>query len=157
MPITPLSTPPSRANSPAEFADKGDALLGGLPTFVAEANAMASDLNGKKAAFDASYSNALAAGLASAATNAATATAKAIEAAASASVAGAASASAGAVWAAALASNPDLNPVFRMNPSTVSVNTTIPSGYNAYSAGPLLVIGEGVSVDIADNASWTIV
>jgi uncharacterized protein (UPF0333 family) len=87
-------------------------------------------------------------GLASAATNAATATAKAAEAAASASAADAA-------WTAALAANPDLNPVIRMNPSVVSTDTTIPAGYNAYSAGPL-EIGESITVEIEADGRWTI-
>ena len=73
--------------------------------------------------------------------------------------AGAAAASAleaQAAWTAALAANPDLNPVVRMNPSTITTDTTIPSYYNAYSAGPV-TIGEGVEVTINDNANWTII
>jgi hypothetical protein len=66
-----------------------------------------------------------------------------------------AGASAEAAWTAALAANPDLNPVVRMNPSTITVDTTIPSFYNAYSAGPLTV-GEGVEVTVNDDANWTI-
>lgn len=42
-----------------------------------------------------------------------------------------------------------------MNPSTISAAQTIPSGYNAYSAGPL-TIGEGVEITINDNANWSI-
>lgn len=64
--------------------------------------------------------------------------------------------SASASWAAALAANPDLNPVFRMNPTTITTDTMIPTGYNAYSAGPL-TIGEGVTVTLNENANWTIV
>lgn len=40
MSITTLPTPPSPADTPADFASKGDALLSALPQFVAEANAM---------------------------------------------------------------------------------------------------------------------
>lgn len=156
MAITALPTPPSRADLPAAFSSRADALLGALPTFVTEANAQAADLNAKKAAFDTDYGNAMAAGLANAATNAATATTKANAAAASAGTAQSAADSASAAWAAALASNPDLNPVFRMNPSTIGTDTTLPTGYNAYSAGPL-VIGEGVSVTLEEHANWTIV
>ena len=43
--ITALPTPPSRT-SPSDFATKGDAFLAALPTFVAEANAMAAAMNG---------------------------------------------------------------------------------------------------------------
>lgn len=67
----------------------------------------------------------------------------------------AAQAGAEAAWTAALAANPDLNPAVRMNPSTIATDTTIPSGYNAYSAGPLTV-GEGAVVTVNDNATWSI-
>ena len=70
--------------------------------------------------------------------------------------AAAAASDAEAAWSAALAANPDLNPVVRMNPSRVTVNLTIPSGYNAASAGPL-EIAEGVSVTLNDNSHWSIV
>jgi len=46
MAITPLPDPPSRAN-PADFAEKGDAFLGALPTFQAEANAQAIEVVGE--------------------------------------------------------------------------------------------------------------
>ena len=43
--ITALPTPPSRAtDTPTEFADNADALLGALPTFVTELNAYGDDL-----------------------------------------------------------------------------------------------------------------
>ncbi len=85
---------------------------------------------------------ALNAGLANAATNASTAAA--------------ASTAAQAAWTAALAANPDLNPAVRMNPTTFLSDVVIPSGYNAYSAGPL-TIGEGVNVTLTDNSQWTII
>lgn len=44
MAITPLPTPPSRSD-PANFADRGDAFLGALPTFATEANALAAATN----------------------------------------------------------------------------------------------------------------
>lgn len=47
--ITALPTPPSRANSPADFAEKADALLGALPAFVSEANDLAADVSAKQA------------------------------------------------------------------------------------------------------------
>lgn len=48
MAITTLPTPPSRANSPADFAAKADALLSALPNFVTEANALADDVTTKQ-------------------------------------------------------------------------------------------------------------
>ena len=52
MAITPLPTPPSRSD-PANFADRGDAFLGALPTFVTEANALAADVSASEAAVNA--------------------------------------------------------------------------------------------------------
>ena len=48
MPIDALPTPPLR-NDPATFADRGDALLGALPTFVTQANALESNVEAKEA------------------------------------------------------------------------------------------------------------
>ena len=60
-----------------------------------------------------------------------------------------------ASWTAALAANPDLNPVVRMNPSNIDTDLTIPSFYNAYSAGPL-TIDEGVTATLNNNSNWSI-
>lgn len=51
--ITALPTPPS-TNDPANFNTRADAFLGQMPTFVTEANALATEVNGKAAAADAS-------------------------------------------------------------------------------------------------------
>lgn len=48
--ISPLPTPPSPADSPADFNAKAFALLGALPAFVAEANAQASGVDASVAA-----------------------------------------------------------------------------------------------------------
>ena len=45
MPITSLPTPPSRTDA-ANFNARADAFLGALPTFAAEANALATEVNG---------------------------------------------------------------------------------------------------------------
>jgi hypothetical protein len=155
MSMTPLATPPSRSD-PANFAARADTLFGALPNFVTEANALQDDIEARQADVTAKQDSVLtattaafAAGLANAATNAATANTKAIEAAASAS-------DAQAAWTAALAANPDLNPAIRMNPSTIATDTTVPSGYNAYSAGPL-TIAESTTVTIQDHAQWSII
>lgn len=47
MPMTPLPDPPSRQD-PGTFADKSDALLGALPAFVTEANALQTDVTTKQ-------------------------------------------------------------------------------------------------------------
>ena len=67
----------------------------------------------------------------------------------------AAATAAQAAWSAALAANPALDPAFRMNPSTITSNQTIPTGYNAVSVGPL-TIAENVEITIADGGNWTI-
>ena len=143
MAITALPTPPTRAD-PATFATRGDAFLAALPTFATEANALAVDVNAKQAlATNAAVVAQIAidAGLANAAANALTASA--------------AASAAAAAWAAALAANPDLNPIIRMNANTVSTNTTIATGYNARSSGPL-TINSGISVVVESGATWTI-
>lgn len=48
MPMTPLTTPPSRTD-PTNFAARGDALLSALPTFVTEANALEANVVLKEA------------------------------------------------------------------------------------------------------------
>lgn len=67
----------------------------------------------------------------------------------------AAATAAQAAWSAALAANPALDPAFRMNPSTITTNQTIPTGYNAISVGPL-TFAENVETTIADGGNWTI-
>lgn len=68
----------------------------------------------------------------------------------------AAAVAAQAAWTAALAANPDLNPAWRANPSTIDADVTLAAGYNAVSAGPI-TIGEDVTVTLADTSHWTIV
>ncbi len=45
--ITNLPTPPSRTDAPAQFVARADSLLGGLPTFVSETNALANYLENR--------------------------------------------------------------------------------------------------------------
>jgi len=95
MPISALPTPPSRSDSPQDFSDRADALLGALPGFVTEANALQSDVNAKEA---------------SASSHATIATNKAAEAQGHATTAStkASEAAAAAVAAAAAASNAEI-------------------------------------------------
>lgn len=55
--ITALPTPPSRSD-PANFSARGDAFLSALPTFVTEANAVASEVNANKMSAQISEDNA---------------------------------------------------------------------------------------------------
>lgn len=64
MTMTLLSEAPSR-NDPTTFADKGDALLGALPLFVTEANALEANVVAKEAAAAASAAAAYASEMAS--------------------------------------------------------------------------------------------
>jgi len=59
-------------------------------------------------------------------------------------------------WTAAIAANPDLNPQVRMNPAVVDVDLAVPSGYNAYAAGPIEV-ASGVTITVGANASLSII
>ena len=52
-------------------------------------------------------------------------------------------------------SNVTVSALISMNPSTLTTDTTIPTGYNAYSAGPL-TIGEGTEVTLNDQSQWSI-
>ena len=75
MPITLLSTPPSRSD-PANFNTRADTFLGELPNFGEEANALATDVNTKQGIASTAATNA--------GTSASTASTKASEATASA-------------------------------------------------------------------------
>ena len=56
---------------------------------------------------------------------------------------------------AALDTKAGVYDLFRINPRSVTANFTVPSGYNAASAGPM-AIAEGVTVTVQDNATWSI-
>ena len=121
-----------------------------LPTFVTEANALQADVNAKQVAAAASANAAAADRTAAAAAAAAVAAQSPVTNAAAA----AASAAAAAISATlAQATNPDA-PV-RLNPRFITTNLAIGSGYNAASVGPITV-SDGVTVTVADNATWSV-
>lgn len=93
MPISALPTPPSRIDAPQDFSDRADALLGALPTFVSEANALQADVNASESSAS-SYATIATNKAAEAQGYATTATTKASEAAASAVAAAAAASNA---------------------------------------------------------------
>lgn len=49
----------------------------------------------------------------------------------------------------------DTYSVIRLNPSTLTENCTISTGYNASSAGPL-TLANNITVTVANNSVWTI-
>ena len=147
--ISALPTPPSRSDS-INFAARGDAFLTALPQFQTEANAVASEINAAATSAASSASAAQADRVSAAAAAAAVAAQSPVTNAAAA----AASAAAAAVYAStAQATNPD-SPI-RLNPREISANITIGSDYNAASTGPL-TIGDGITVTVNNNATWSI-
>lgn len=58
MTISALPTPPSPLDTPAEFNTKAFNLLGALPDFVTEANALSTDVNAKSSAATSAASSA---------------------------------------------------------------------------------------------------
>lgn len=147
---TAVPTPPTRSD-PGSFAARGDTFLSWLPTGWAYlAAAMAWIFDRAQDVFSwasAAQSDRMLVQTAAAAVAAANPVINAAAAAASATAAG-------AYATLAQATNPD-SPV-RLNPRNISTNLVIPSNYNAQSSGPI-VIGEGVSVTVSENASWSIV
>lgn len=149
MPITPLPTPPSRQD-PVNFAARGDAFLGALPAFATEANALQADVNAKQVAAANSANAAQADRVLCQAASVAVAAQSPVANA----TAAAESAAQAAVYASqAQATNPD-TPI-RLNPRIITADFTVPSGYNGGSVGPL-AIGEGVTVTVQDNATWSV-
>jgi len=47
------------------------------------------------------------------------------------------------------------NSIFLLNPTSVTQDTVLPSGFNAVSAGPIM-ISEGITVTISDHTTWSI-
>lgn len=147
--LTAPPTPPSRSD-PANFAARGDAYLGWLPTAWTQLTAALAWIaartqevfdNAAAVQSDRILSQSAQAAIAaqSPQTNAAAAAASAAAAAVSATM--------------AAATNPDA--VLRLNPRSISSTTTIGSAYNAASTGPL-TITEGTTVTILNNATWSI-
>lgn len=131
MAITPLPTPPSRGNDAATFSARADALLGALPTFVTEANALQTDVNTKQASTATSETNA--------ATSATSAATSAANAATSASVAVAATGA----------------PMWVSGASYVVGNVVwAPADHRSYRR---IVDGAGTTDPSADGANWAYV
>lgn len=57
--------------------------------------------------------------------------------------------------AATLAAATNPLAAIRINPRTITENSTIPGGHNGLSAGPI-AIGANITVTIEDNATWSI-
>ncbi|POP53057.1 hypothetical protein [Zhongshania marina] len=61
-----------------------------------------------------------------------------------------------AEYFAGLAESTNPNAAIRVNPRTITESVGIANGYNGLSAGPI-AIGDGVTITIGDNATWSIV
>jgi hypothetical protein len=148
MAVTPLLALPPPTDS--GFEDAIEARLQAEVVFSQELNVLQLDVNAKQA-------TATAASLAAQADRALCASAQAAVAAQSPvtnAAAAAASAAAAAVYAAqAQATNPD-SPI-RLNPRRITANFTVPSDSNAASVGPI-TIADGVTVTVADGATWSV-
>lgn len=55
-----------------------------------------------------------------------------------------------------ISANGAITASFFVNPATISVDYTIPSNFNAMTAGPV-TIANGVVVNVSSNSVWTIV
>ncbi len=153
--VTPLA---AIARTDTDFVAKIDALFSTLLSqFVTEENAAIAATNIATADVTAKQLLAAAAALAAQADRIlvqAGAAAVAAQSPVTNAAAAAASALAAQVYATlAQATNPDA-PV-RLNPRRITNNLNIASGYNAASVGPV-VIAEGVTVTVSDNATWSI-
>lgn len=148
MPVTPLLLLPS-PNDPG-FEDAVEARMQAEVVFSQELNLLQVDVNQKQAAAVVSAAAAQSdRAFCQAAQAAVTAQSPVTNAAAA-----AASAAAAAVYAAqAQATNPD-SPI-RLNPRRITANFTIPVDSNAASVGPISV-ADGVTVNVSDNATWSI-
>ena len=49
----------------------------------------------------------------------------------------------------------DTYSVIRLNPSTLTENVTITTGYNGATAGPI-TLANNITVSVANNSVWTI-
>lgn len=141
--ITALPTPPSRSD-PANFAARGDAFLGALPTFAAEANTLAAEAEADAAAADSSADAAAASALA--ADGSADAAAASVVAAS-----GFASAADASADAAALSAANAVNAPGTIATSTTSHNISTGSKTYTVQTGKLFVPGQRVT--IAETAS----
>lgn len=150
MTITTLPTPPSRQD-PDNFSTRADAFLAALPLFGQEANQLATEVNTNKnivvqASVQAQADRVL--------TQAAAATVTDQQPSVNAARAEQAAVLAESYASQAQATNPD-SPI-RLNTAVVKADFTVPTGYNASSAGPL-IISEGISVTVQNFSNWVIV
>lgn len=147
--LTPPPTPPSRSD-PANFAARGDAFLGWLPTAWANLSAVTAWITARmQEVFDntaATQSDRIYCQNAAAAVAAQSPSANA--------AAAAQSAQAAALSASlAAATNPDA--VLRLNPRIITSHTVVGSAYNAHSTGPITV-ADSIQFTLSDNATWSI-
>lgn len=136
----PVTSPPDRyGGDPEAFDAAMQSHINWQVDIIPQANAQNVENNSINANINAQTAALMAAGLANAAANASAAQAAAAAAVISASL--------------AQATNPDA-PI-RLNPRTITADTTITSAYNATSTGPI-TIADGITVTVQDGATYLI-
>ena len=147
--LTTPPTPPSRSD-PTNFASRGDAFMAWFPTGWSEITAVINWITDR---CNEIFANSLAATQAATIAQAAATNPAVVNAASNASAAQLAATQAQGFAAQAQAVSPD-SPV-RLNTNRITSNLSIPTGYNAASAGPITV-DDGVTVTISDHSTWSI-
>jgi hypothetical protein len=149
--IPAAPTPAPTRSDPTNFRERADAYHSWLPPFVNTTLVSVLSWMQSRANEVLGWANAASADRATVET--AKAAIDAQSPVANAAAAAASAAAAAAYASQAQATNPD-SPV-RLNPRVITSDMTVPSAYNAISAGPI-AIAEGVMVTVQDHATWTI-
>jgi hypothetical protein len=147
--LTTPPTPPSRSD-PANFAARGDAFLGWFPTAWSQLTAAMQWIADRT---NEVFANSTAATQAAATVSTIAASPAVVNAAANAAAAQLAATQAQVYASQAQATNPD-SPI-RINPTRITADFTLPTGYNGSSAGPIS-IDDGVTVTVSDGATWSV-
>lgn len=157
-PVIPtLPTAPQPGDSNEVWEERAAAWTNALPGQITAENALAAWMNATGATVasnaNSAASNANAAAADRTLAQAAAAAVAAANPAANAAAAQAAAAAAQVYASQAQATNPD-SPI-RLNPRLITAAFTVPSGYNAASAGPISV-ADGVAVTVQTHAAWSV-
>ena len=149
--ITPCPSPAPSTSDTINFDSRADSYHAWLPTFVNVQLAAVIEWIRDRA--NEMLANSTAATAAATAATAAANSAAVQNAAANAATAQAAATAAGVYAAQAQATNP--NSPIRINPTRITANFTLTTGYNGASAGPI-AIDPGATVTLQPGSTWSI-